>query len=312
MDRMLGEVKYFHPLVGFGNLAHKTENLLNRDFLKPWQRRVTGFISWSILVLPLPLFYWLIDDGTFVFRFFDVIVVYLAIGLQSLKQHARNIAKPLQVDDLPTARKAASYMVSRHTQSLSAKGIARAAVESVLENGHDAVIATIFWYLVGGAPLVIVHRLANTLDAMWGYRTTRFYYFGWFAARADDCLGWPSAKLTGILYILSQMIGIKINTEIKTKPFQLAKIAFANAMTQSKVYKSYNGGWVMASGATMLGIQLGGQSEYHGKTVRSSVLGKGRAVEMGDIEASLSMVSRAAVYWLGILVLVGLSMELVQ
>ena len=286
-DKILGEPKKFHPLVGFGNFTNWLEQRLNRAHQdhnninehSPLMTRLLGLLGWVALTTPLPLLYYFLYQDNWVFWLLDCLILYAAIGYNSLLKHARQILQPLLAGDINQARHYCSYIVSRNTSELTEQQIARATTESMLENGHDAVIATVVWFAIGGAPLVILHRLANTLDAMWGYKNSRFIYFGWFAARMDDVLGWPTAKITALLYACQGQL----------------RPALTNAKQQGRQYKSLNGGWVMAAGATVLGIKLGGSASYHGKTITSVTLGAGQPVNTKDVEPSLTLVGNALI-----------------
>ncbi|GHF77829.1 adenosylcobinamide-phosphate synthase CbiB [Thalassotalea marina] len=281
IDAWLGEVKRFHPLEGFGHIANAFERTLNCGGNK--QQFIFGSIAWLAIVLPVPIALYVMGQllanySIWLVLALDVAVIYFAIGLNSLSQHGMQIYHALKANDLPLARQYCGYIVSRDTSSLSEQDISRATVESMLENSHDAVTATLICYLIGGAPLVVLHRLANTLDAMWGYKNQRFCYFGKFAARADDVLGFIPAKLTAVLYAL--MSGGRI------------KNILVNAYQQAKHYKSHNGGWVMSAGASLMKISLGGgQAMYGNKTYTSPTLGDGRLVNAQDIATSLRNVN---------------------
>ena len=286
IDHFIGEPNRFHPLVLFGNLANKLEKKLNKGSDK--KRFNNGLIAWCLLVLPAPLFYiglvWLLP--TYLVVLVNIYIVYWAVALNSLNLHGMQIYNPLINNDLKQAQHYCAYIVSRDTSQLDAKAISRATTESMLENGHDGVTATLIYFVIGGAPLVIIHRLSNTLDAMWGYRTEQFNYFGKCSARMDDALGFVSAKITALLFAI---IGL---FKHRTKQ------ALINAYSQSQAYKSHNGGWVMAAGATVINVCLGGSAVYFGKTVVSPQLGQGEVVQSKHIKASLTLVKQAVVLWL--------------
>ena len=247
-----------------------------------------GILAWCLLVLPIPLFYcWLMFVlPSYIIVILNIYIIYWAVAMNSLNLHGLQIYRPLADNNLLQAQHFCSYIVSRDTSELDAQAISRATTESMLENGHDGVTATLIYFVIGGAPLVIIHRLSNTLDAMWGYRTKQFNYFGKFSARMDDLLGFVSGKITALLF---SIIGLFNGT---------AKKALINAYQQSKQYKSHNGGWVMASGATVLNVCLGGKAIYFGKTVYSPTLGQGEGVQSKHIKASLMLVKQALVLWL--------------
>lgn len=286
IDHLLGEPARYHPLVLFGRLARKLEKKLNKG--SKYKRFIAGILSWSLLVLPIPFFYcWLmLLLPSYLLVILNIYIVYWAVALNSLNLHGLQIYQPLINNNLPQAQHYCAYIVSRDTSALDATAISRATTESMLENGHDGVTATLIYFVLGGAPLVIMHRLSNTLDAMWGYRTEQFNYFGKFSAYMDDLLGFVSGKITTLLFSL---IGL-----LKGK----AKQSLLNAYFQSQHYKSHNGGWVMASGATVINVCLGGRAFYFGKTVHSPLLGQGEVVQSKHIKTSLILVKQAVLLWL--------------
>ena len=321
LDGLLGEPKRWHPLVAFGRLADRLERRFNRSrtpdlpvgsvdslalqggppsgegrgegALLPtsptsdnhtpglgW--RSHGVTAWALAVLPLTFITWLLTLVPHLGWLVSAIALYAAIGLRSLGEHAEPVALALRDGDLPEARKRVGYMVSRETAELDDSAVAKAATESVLENGSDAVFAALFWFAVAGAPGVVLYRLSNTLDAMWGYRNPRFERFGWAAAKIDDALNYIPARLVALTYAL---LG---NT----------RLALRSWRRQAPQWDSPNAGPVMAAGAGALGVALGGNAVYHGELHERPQLGEGPAPGARDIWRALALVRQGVLLWL--------------
>lgn len=305
LDQLLGEPKRFHYLVGFGRLACGVEGLLRKyaprkEAPSPLYERLTGILGWFLLA-PLITFslYWFlfpfVEAGGVSALLVGALVLYFCIGGRSLAEHARAVAEPLSKeslsdDDLVCARKQLSRMVSRETSSLDKEGVAKATVESVLENASDAILAPIFWFAIAGIPGVLLYRFANTLDAMWGYKNQRYRYFGWAAARMDDLLNWLPARCCALSYAISG------NWNAATRCWR----------QQAPLCDSPNAGPVMSSGAGAMTISLGGPACYHGQEVIKPILGVGRAARCEDIETALQFIRRATVLWVSVIAVVEL------
>jgi adenosylcobinamide-phosphate synthase len=280
LDRALGEPRRWHPLVGFGGWAGCLERWLNRQ-RQTFPQRLAGLLAWTWAVVPpVVLSVWLCQQP--MGWLLDAVLLYFALGARSLADHARPIADLLEAGQLTEARAALSRIVSRETRSLSTTGIAAATVESVLENGNDAIFGALFWFVVAGAPGALLFRLANTLDAMWGYRTPRFLAFGWSAARIDDALNFIPARLTALSYA---MLG-------RTKD------ALTCWRNQAPSWDSPNAGPVMASGAGALGVLLGGAATYEGVLEDRPTLGCGSTPVAGDTRRALRLVHATYVIWI--------------
>lgn len=280
LDYLLGEPKRWHPLAGFGRIASWIEARMNAG-ARPMLQRLAGCVAVLLLLVPsiavsamasaLPVW------GVAI----QMVLLYFTLGATSLAQHARAVKQALDADDMDLARRQVGMIVSRDTAAMPSADVAKATIESVLENGNDAVFGALFWFLILGAPGAIMYRLANTLDAMWGYRTPRYFYFGWAAARLDDLLNLIPARLTALTYSL----------------LGHTRAAWRCWYRQGRLWYSPNAGPVMAAGAGALSIELGGPAHYHGMVKNRPILGLGRDAQAHDIARAIALVQRGLWLW---------------
>jgi adenosylcobinamide-phosphate synthase len=295
LDRLLGEPRRWHPLAGFGCIVHKLEQALlgqqGEHRHSPLSLRLRGALGATTLIAaPVAVLVWALHGlASLQVPYFPVIngaveilVLYFCIGWRSLEQHGLAVWQGLRDNNLEAARRDVGSIVSRDTSQMSNAQAAQAATESVLENGNDALFAPVFWFLVGGAPAALLYRLANTLDAMWGYRTDRYRYFGWFAARLDDLLNLIPARLCAFSYSLAG------NT----------RRAWACWRSQAKQCSSPNAGPVMTAGAGALQVQLGGPAVYHGTLTDKPTFGEGAVATATDILRACQLINRSLLLWL--------------
>lgn len=282
LDHTLGEPdNSHHPLVFFGSWANYLEKSCTNSLLSPHKQKILGCLALVCALLPGMIGLAEQYLPPTLQSVFGIIVLYFCIGAQSLKQHALAVHDALLQQNLPLARQQVARIVSRQTESMSIQDVRRATIESVLENGADAIFAPVFWFIILGPFGALLYRLSNTLDAMWGYKNDRYQYFGWAAARFDDLLNWIPARLTAISYAL---LG---NT------LQALK-AWRNGAHR---LESPNGGPVMTSGAGSLSLQLGGPAYYHGVIKPKPWFGGKNQPENHDILLVCNLINRTLVLW---------------
>lgn len=172
---------------------------------------------------------------------------------------------------LPAGRARLAWLVSRDTSALDAAQVREAALETLAENLNDSLVSPLLWLLLAGLPGVAVYRLANTADAMWGYRG-RWEWAGKWAARADDVLSWPGARLTALALRRAAGWG-------RVDARQLA--------VEARRTPSPNGGWPMGTMALALDVRLGKPAVY---TLHAA----GRSPEPADLTRGLQLATRAA------------------
>jgi adenosylcobinamide-phosphate synthase len=289
LDLWLGEPRRAHPLIGFGRMAIWIETRTYAD------RRLNGMAAWLLAVGSLVMLLWSVQRvlPAWISSLIAALVLYATLGLRSLGEHAQPVAAALVNGDVDEARRAVGRMVSRDTVALNAHQVAAAATESVLENGNDSVFGALFWFALFGAPGALLYRLANTLDAMWGYRTARYERFGWAAARIDDVLNFIPARLTALTYALCGNF----------------VVAWRCWRTQARQWDSPNAGPVIAAGAGAVNVRLGGAAPYHGVWEERPALGEGDLPDATSIVRALRLVRTSVVLWLVVALLLAVAVR---
>ena len=286
LDHWLGEPKKYHPLVYFGYVANSIEEKLRRQKHSALKQKTAGLIALLLLICPLTAVIYSLSQYSFINTIITPLILYFCIAANSLKQHAINVLQALEADSLASAKKQVAMIVSRETDKMTTADVRKATIESVLENGADAVFAPIFWFVIAGPAAAIMYRLTNTLDAMWGYKSQRYVHFGWAAAKFDDILNWIPARLTALSYALLGQTPLALN-------------CWKN---QAHLLDSPNAGPVMTSGAGALNIQLGGPAWYHGKLKDKIFFGSVNSSVNDDIARANALISNSLYLWVFVLI----------
>jgi adenosylcobinamide-phosphate synthase len=269
-DLLVGDPHWGHPVAGFG----WTAGALERRLWRP--RRRAGALHAAVLVC---------GPGAAAGAAEAALrgrpraraalggsMLWAALGGRSLAREGATLAALLDRGDLEGARRRAPALVGRDPSALGPSGLARAGVESIAENTADAVVGPLLWGALAGAGGAAAYRAANTLDAMVGHRCARYRRFGWAAARLDDVLTWPAARVGAALAVLlAPAVGGDRGA------------AWRALRRDGAAHPSPNAGHLEAAFAGALGIRLGGRNVYDGRVERRPHLGAGPPPRPGDV-----------------------------
>ena len=259
LDLLLGDPRWeLHPIRLFGRFIAWGERWLNH----PPHQKAKGTLLSLILVLGVWGFFfaveWLLADYRYVLLAWQTIIFFFAICPRSLIGEALAVERYVAADDLEGARKRLSWIVGRDTSQLTFAQIRIAVLETLAENLSDGVIAPLFFYALGGVPLMMAYKMINTLDSMIGYKDQHYKDFGYFAARIlDDAANYIPSRLTALLMLL-------------VSP---SRRAVRTVWRDAHKHASPNSGYPESALAGILGVQFGGPNIYHGMLVEKPYIG---------------------------------------
>ncbi|MDA3929397.1 MAG: adenosylcobinamide-phosphate synthase CbiB [Prolixibacteraceae bacterium] len=289
LDLVLGDPNWLpHPIRWFGWAIAKTEQKFNNG---DQSKRKGALIAITLLFFTWLLFF-LIQQAILLnqlaFYAISSIIIFYGLANRSLISEGLKVENQLSKNGLEAGRKQLCFIVGRDTSNLNENQIRIATLETLAENLSDGVIAPLFYYAIGGFPLMMSYKMANTLDSMIGYKSERYKDFGCFAARFDDVVNFIPARITALLMVLL------------TFSFRGFKFIFKFGHQHA----SPNAGYPEAALAGILNCQFGGPNIYHGKIVEKQFIGENKKeisacdlYKTALLNAAVTLVMIGIIFW---------------
>jgi adenosylcobinamide-phosphate synthase len=275
-DRVAGDPRRGHPVAGFGALAAALER-------RVWRPSRAVGVAYALVLVGGSAGVAAWAERRLRHRpagqaVLTAALTWAALGGRSLERAGLELGAAVRAGELEEARRLARTLVGRDPSGLGAGELCRAAVESVAENTADAVVGPLLWGALAGPTGVAAYRAANTLDAMVGHPSARYRRFGWAAARLDDLLTWPAARLgAGLACLLAPMADGDVGR------------AWQALRRDGGAHPSPNAGRMEAAFAGALGVRLGGRNQYGDRVEQRPFLGDGPPPGPGDVERAVRL-----------------------
>ncbi|MDA3893499.1 MAG: adenosylcobinamide-phosphate synthase CbiB [Salinivirgaceae bacterium] len=275
LDSFIGDpYKLPHPIRWFGFAISFFDEKLNTNK----NRKFKGLFTVVILVAVVYLLFWIIikqsNANIWMYYILVSVFVFYALANKSLIVEALKVESQLEKCGIEAGRKQLSFIVGRDTSKLNKNQIRTAVLETLSENLSDGVIAPMFYYAIGGVPLMFAYKMINTLDSMVGYKSERYKRFGYFAAKLDDFANFIPARITAFLMAL---VGFKFR-------------AFQYIFKYGNRHASPNAGYPESALAGILNCRFGGSNIYHGKLLEKPFIGENnREILTGDIKKACTI-----------------------
>jgi cobalamin biosynthesis protein CobD/CbiB len=252
-----------------------------------------GAIAWLLVIVPAvvlagALSVVLHPMSALVGWLWNVLVLYLTMGLRQFSHHFNEIGEALRESRLDAARERLGRWRGDGAAQVTEGEVARAAIELALVASHRHVFGTIAWFLVAGAPGAVLYRCAAALAERWEAGAgAEAGAFGRFATTCFFWIDWLPARLTAASFAIAGN-------------FEDAVYCWR---TQASSWASEAHGIILASGGGALGVRLGGAPP-------APELGLGEEADADYMRSAVGLVWRALVLWMLFVLIVSIAYAL--
>ncbi len=288
LDLLLGDPYHWpHPVKLFGKLINRGERRLNKGSKRLFKGALMTIVLVTLVWAVLHFLFQILTLNPILYLYYPMasIMVFWGLANRNLIDEAKKVEWALAHEGPEAGRRQLSCIVGRDTAQLTPTQIRTAVLETLSENLSDGVIAPLFYYLLGGLPLMFAYKMINTLDSMIGYKNDRYRLFGRFAARLDDVANFVPARLTAILMIAVSMSSRGLRFILK----------------YGHQHASPNAGYPESALAGILDCRFGGPNIYHGQVVQKPYIGhQSRELTNKDLKKACAINHKVTLLMVGV------------
>jgi len=252
----------------FNFYCQRLADKVNKAENSAQQQTIAGFIAMLITLAPVIIILWLFAEFIAVPMLWQAVLLYLALGGFNLPAQAKKVAQAIVANDKYQAKQLLSPWLLRDTEQMSALGLNKACIETLLLRNLQLHFIVGFYFLLFGPLAALAFRLLLEMHYSWNIKQHRFHSFGKIVNQIVNILQWLPSRLFLFLQII---ISVNQSTLLYWRLIKPLFFRLNNSISLS--YLAYH-----------LGIKLGGVAMYQKcKVRRASFNEQGQQPQPQDI-----------------------------
>lgn len=275
LHRLLPLPDAYHPLTALRFVARQLGTKVNPDPNRPrLQLYISGTLALLVFCLPfIALGYALYAVSELPYAL-DALLLYLSLDWQNQRSQAMRVQQQLQAGQLSLARQLAKPLLLRQCQTLSAMGLSKAVMESLVLRASTSLIGVLCYFLLGGGLAAFSYRLLLLVQQQWNSKLSAYRYFGRPAALLARQLNTPAQLLCALVLALQH--GIKrCYRQVRQPRLNIDLLSY----------------WLLGCASIALKRSLGGPVYYQQDKISRSRFTQLHEPEAADIAGTVNMLA---------------------
>jgi adenosylcobinamide-phosphate synthase len=274
--------KDLNPLSAIELIFKQIAVKVNLDDRSDSYKRLASLLSISLIYFPIIVIISQLYNIVFRPISIDMLILFVLLSWHDKKMVYLQISAALKQNNLAQAKFKLASVTERETKPLSLMGVNKASIESLVLQLSASWFAVLFWYMLTGIYGAIFYRIVQICTQQWNAKR------GEFAILASI----PSFICSVMLFPVHLLVSFTF--ALYDRPFKNLPEKFK----QSLDWHHFSSGFMLATFAYSMQLQLGGVRLYQDQKITYTSLGNQSAPEIEKIELSLNRVSLSAWFWL--------------